>query len=78
MAQAKGGRKLRRGKKRTTTYASQFHRTARNKANRVSRIARRKRDNPNVRRKEKLALKREARQIRAAELAAKVAAQQQV
>lgn len=47
MAQ-KGGIKLRRGPRHKNMYAAQFFRTARNKANRIGRIARRKRDIPHV------------------------------
>lgn len=47
----KGGIKLRRSGKHKAKYAAQFFRTAANKAAAKSRIARRKRDNPNPRNK---------------------------
>jgi hypothetical protein len=46
----KGGRKLRRGPIKASYYKAQFLRTARNKAAARERIARRKRDNPNLKR----------------------------
>ena len=48
----KGGRKLRRTSKHKSMYAAQFFRTARNKAAAKSRIARRKKENPNLKGKE--------------------------
>jgi hypothetical protein len=42
MAKIKGGRKLVRSGKHAGMYAAQFLRTARNKHNRIARIARRK------------------------------------
>lgn len=50
MAQQKGGRKLRRGPKKASYYKAQFFRTARNKAAAAERRARRKRENPNLKR----------------------------
>lgn len=50
MAGQKGGRKLRRGPKKASYYKEQFNRTARNKAAAAARRARRKRDNPNLKR----------------------------
>ena len=49
MAQ-KGGKKLRRGPKHAAMYKQQFIRTERNKAAARERIARRKRENPNLKR----------------------------
>jgi len=49
MAQ-KGGLKLRRSPKDATYYKAQFLKTARNKAAAVARRARRKKDNPNLKR----------------------------
>lgn len=49
MAQ-KGGKKLRRNLKHAAMYKEQFLRTARNKAAARERIARRKRDNPRLKR----------------------------
>lgn len=49
MAQ-KGGLKLRRSAKDASYYKAQFLRTARNKAAAAARRARRKRDNPNLKR----------------------------
>jgi len=51
MAQAKGGRKLRRGPKHKSMYAAQFFRTAKNKAAAQTRIARRKAEKPSPGRK---------------------------
>jgi len=47
MGQQKGGKKLRRTAKHKSKYAAQFFRTERNKAAAKSRIARRKKGNPN-------------------------------
>jgi len=46
MAQAKGGRKLRRSTKHAGMYQAQMFRTAKNKAAAATRIARRKLENP--------------------------------
>lgn len=47
MAKQKGGRKLARSSKHAVMYKAQFLRTARNKANRAARLARRKLEMPN-------------------------------
>lgn len=57
MAGQKGGRKLRRGPIKASYYKAQFARTTRNKMAAKERIARRKRDNPNLRRARILAVK---------------------
>lgn len=46
MGNPRGGIKLRRGSKHAVMYAAQFARTARNKANRMARVRRRKLDIP--------------------------------
>lgn len=50
MAGQKGGRKLRRGPIKATYYKAQFARTERNKSAARARRARRKLENPNLKR----------------------------